>query len=397
MNTKLSNFFRNRSIRSTVIWSNLLLIGLAILITIISFVALNKLLRNAEQSNYLVDGLSEINEVSGELKKYLQTRNIQYIDDSERLLNSIKTNMTSMSDHHKPQQSEEIIPLIDAMIGNTALIKTGFEQQQAENKKLQKTSYKLGAAISAKKRKAESERTQLLAERSDSIEIERAKQIALKNAYILQDRLARFNEILPNVSDYLYARQESQAKTALNNIVGPIESLHGIVDLAGSSALYAQIEGKISELQIGLKQLFKLGFGSKASIGDLDTVWQALKSTKTLVEKLVDEISELESEAGSIDSELARLEQEIQKQNADSQAIFATKNVFSIFNLSPSAEISTQRNQTISNLIAESLKTSALISKASVSSTQNTIDINKTASLLTAVGIVLAISNDNND
>jgi len=277
MNAKLSNFFRNRSIRSTVVWSNLLLIGLAILITIISFVALNKLLRNAEQSNHLVDGLAEINEVSGELQKYLQTRNIQHIDESERLLNSIKTNMNSISEHHKPQQSGEIIPLLDAMIGNTTLIKTGFEQQQAENKNLQKTAYEIGAATSAKKRKAESDRTQLLTERSARVQLEHAKQIAIKNAYLLQDRLDRFNEVLPRISDYLNAKQEKQATTALKNIAAPIKSQHRIVDLSGSSDIYAQIEEKISELQTGLKKLFKPNYGTKVSFGNLDAVWQTLK------------------------------------------------------------------------------------------------------------------------
>ena len=434
MNAKLSNFFRNRSIRSTVVWSNLLLIGLAILITIISFVALNQLLRNAEQSNHLVDGLSEINEVSGELQKYLQTRNIQHIDESERLLNSIKTNMNSISEHHKPQQSGEIIPLLDAMIADTALIKTGYDQEQAENKNLQKTANEIGSAISAKKRKTERERTQLLAERNDRLENERAKQISLNVANTLQDRLDRFKEILPRNSDYLYARQASLAKTALNNVVDPIESLHQFADLTGSSGLYAQIESKISELQIGTRKLFKAGFGTKVSIDGLDTILQTLKTTKTLVETLVDEISKLESEDKSIDSELTHLEQEVQKQNEITQTVLATKNVFSIFNLSPSlkneivlnnnlntiakiaveltankdektaaladefvnhidslVEISTQRNEAISNLIAKSLKTSTLISNASVSSTQNAIGINKAASLLTAFSIVLAI------
>ena len=123
--------------------------------------------------------------------------------------------MGSISKHYNLQQSDEIIPLLDAMIGNTTLIKTGFEQQQAENKKLQKTAYELSAATSGKKRKAESERTQLLAEQSDSVEIERAKQIALRNAYLLQDRLDRFNEVLPRISDSFTTQHEKQAKMAL--------------------------------------------------------------------------------------------------------------------------------------------------------------------------------------
>ena len=186
-------------------------------------------------------------------------------------------------------------------------IKAGYDQEQVENKNLQKTANEIGSATSAKKRKAESERAQLLTERSARIQIEHAKQIAIKNAYLLQDRLDRFNEVLPRISDYLTAKQENQATTALNNIAGPIKSQHRIVDLSGSSDLYTQIEAKISELQVDLKQLFKTGYGTKVSFGKLDTVWQTLKATKTLVETLVDEISKLESEAKSIDLSLIHI------------------------------------------------------------------------------------------
>ena len=172
MNNIVSSFIRNRSIRATVIWSNLLLAGLTIFIAIISFVALNQLLKNAEESNHLVGNLSEINDVSGELQKYLQTRDIKHIDTSEKLLTSIKTEIGTIDKQHPFQHSDEIAPLLDAMIANTAFLKTAFDQQRTGNKDLQKTIYKLGPIVSARKRKADRTRTQLISDQNDTLKIE---------------------------------------------------------------------------------------------------------------------------------------------------------------------------------------------------------------------------------
>lgn len=434
MNDMLSSFFRNRPIRSTVIWSNLLLTSFAIFIGLISFGALNQLLKNSEQSNHLVGGLSDINQVSGELKKYLQTRDIQHINTSEKLLSSIKTKMNSMAENRSLEHSDKVMPLLHAMSANTALLKTGFELQQTESKNFQATAYKLASAIIVNKRNAELKRSQLFLEQNNSLDIERSKQIALRNAYVLQDRIDRFKEILPGISDYLNSKQEKQAKTALKNIVGPTQSLQQIVELSGTSDLYSQIEAKISELDVSVKKLFNAGVGSSVSIGDLDTVWQTLKTMKSLAEKLTNEINQLEGVAQSLETELTLVEQDIQKQNEIAQAISTSQNAYNLLELSPSlnnqialnqslsaiekiakertakkdvktaglsntfksqiqslTEITIQRNETISSLINNALKTSALMSEASISSTQSAIDINKMTTLLTAAVISLAI------
>ena len=434
MNVKLSNFFHNRSIRSTVVWSNALLISLAILITIISFVALNKLLRNAEQSNHLVGKLTEINDVSGELQKYLQTRDIKHIDVSEKLLTSIKSDISTIDKHQPLQPSDEITPLLDAMITNTALLKTGFELQRAENKNLQKTMYKLGSIVSAKKRKANRTRTQLISDQEDNLKIEQKKQNALQSAYILQDRINQLNEILPDIYDALNSKQEKQAKTALTKIVESIEALQQIVDLTGTSDLHAQIVTKTNELEIGLENLFREGLGSNISTAELAPVHTSLKTVKSLIDEFTGQISQFESTTQSINSELDLIEQDIQKQNTIIQTFRAAQNTYNTFELAPLlnnqialnqslnattkiieefvankdtksadlanalkkqiqslSETAIQRNATITDLIDNSLKISTLISKASITSTQSAIDINKTTILLTVAVIVLAI------
>ena len=434
MNVKLSNFFHNRSIRSTVVWSNALLISLAILITIISFVALNKLLRNAEQSNHLVGKLTEINDVSGELQKYLQTRDIKHIDVSEKLLTSIKSDISTIDKHQPLQPSDEITPLLDAMITNTALLKTGFELQRAENKNLQKTMYKLGSIVSAKKRKANRTRTQLISDQEDNLKIEQKKQNALQSAYILQDRINQLNEILPDIYDALNSKQEKQAKTALTKIVESIEALQQIVDLTGTSDLHAQIVTKTNELEIGLENLFREGLGSNISTAELAPVHTSLKTVKSLIDEFTGQISQFESTTQSINSELDLIEQDIQKQNTIIQTFRAALNTYNTFELAPLlnnqialnqslnattkiieefvankdtksadlanalkkqiqslSETAIQRNATITDLIDNSLKISTLISKASITSTQSAIDINKTTILLTVAVIVLAI------
>ena len=434
MNVKLSNFFHNRSIRSTVVWSNALLISLAILITIISFVALNKLLRNAEQSNHLVGKLTEINDVSGELQKYLQTRDIKHIDVSEKLLTSIKSDISTIDKHQPLQPSDEITPLLDAMITNTALLKTGFELQRAENKNLQKTMYKLGSIVSAKKRKANRTRTQLISDQEDNLKIEQKKQNALQSAYILQDRINQLNEILPDIYDALNSKQEKQAKTALTKIVESIEALQQIVDLTGTSDLHAQIVTKTNELEIGLENLFREGLGSNISTAELAPVHTNLKTVKSLIDEFTGQISQFESTTQSINSELDLIEQDIQKQNTIIQTFRAAQNTYNTFELAPLlnnqialnqslnattkiieefvankdtksadlanalkkqiqslSETAIQRNATITDLIDNSLKISTLISKASITSTQSAIDINKTTILLTVAVIVLAI------
>ena len=434
MNVKLSNFFHNRSIRSTVVWSNALLISLAILITIISFVALNKLLRNAEQSNHLVGKLTEINDVSGELQKYLQTRDIKHIDVSEKLLTSIKSDISTIDKHQPLQPSDEITPLLDAMITNTALLKTGFELQRAENKNLQKTMYKLGSIVSAKKRKANRTRTQLISDQEDNLKIEQKKQNALQSAYILQDRINQLNEILPDIYDALNSKQEKQAKTALTKIVESIEALQQIVDLTGTSDLHAQIVTKTNELEIGLENLFREGLGSNISTAELAPVHTSLKTVKSLIDEFTGQISQFESTTQSINSELDLIGQDIQKQNTIIQTFRAAQNTYNTFELAPLlnnqialnqslnattkiieefvankdtksadlanalkkqiqslSETAIQRNATITDLIDNSLKISTLISKASITSTQSAIDINKTTILLTVAVIVLAI------
>ena len=434
MNTILSNFFRNRSIRSTVVWSNLLLISLAVLIAIISFVALNKLLRNAEQSNELVGGLTEINKVSGELKKYLQTRDILHIDASEKLLIAVKEKMKASSEHHTQQHSDKMTPLLNAMIADTTLLKTDFELQRAENKNLKKIVYKLGSTMNARKRKAARTRTQLLSDQNDNLKIEQQKQNALQSAYLLQDRIDQLGEILPGIYDALNSKQEKQATTALKNVVGSIKALHQIVELTSTSDLYAEIEAQIGELEIDLKNLFREGLGSNISTADLDSVLTSLKTIEASVDTFTGQINQFESSAQSINSELALIEQDLQKQDKFLRTVFATQNAYNTFELAPHlnnqitlnqsltaitkmvdkliagkdteganladafkiqiqslAQIAIQRNETISGLINSSLKTNVLISNASISSTQRAIDINKITTLLTAAVIVLAI------
>ncbi|MEP3631226.1 MAG: methyl-accepting chemotaxis protein [Hyphomicrobiales bacterium] len=434
MNAILSNFFRNRSIRSTVVWSNLLLIGLTILIAIISFVALNQLLRNAEQSNELVGGFTEINKVSGELKKYLQTRDIQHIDVSEKLLISIQEKMNASSEHHVQQHSDKMAPLLSAMLAKTTVLKTGFELQRAENKDLQTTVYKLGSIVNARKRKAGRTRTQLLSDQNDNLQIEQQKQNALQSAYLLQDRIDQLVEILPGIYDALNSKQEKQATTALKNIVGSIEALHQIVDLTGTPKLYAEIETKVSKLEIGLKNLFREGLGSNISTADLEPVQTTLKTIETLVDEFTGQINRFESAAQSIDAELALIAQDIQKQDNIIQTVVAAQNAYNTFELAPQlnnqivlkqrldattkiaeeliaskdtigadlanalktqiqslTKIAIERNETISDLINSSLKTNVLISNASINSTRSAIDINKITTLLTATVIALAI------
>ena len=434
MNNIVSSFIRNRSIRATVIWSNLLLAGLTIFIAIISFVALNQLLKNAEESNHLVGNLSEINDVSGELQKYLQTRDIKHIDTSEKLLTSIKAEISSINKHNSSQHSGEIAPLLDAMIANTVFLKTTFDQQRTGNKGLQKTIYKLGSIVSARKRKADRTRTQLISDQNDTLKIEQEKQTALQSAYVLQDRIDQFHEILPSIYDALNSKQEKQATTAFKNIDGSIKALHQIVDLTNTSDLYAEIEAKVSALEIALKNLFREGPGSNISTADLDPVHTTIKTIEALADTLTGKISQFESAAQSINSELALIAQDNQKQNSIIQTVFAAQNSYNTFELAPLlnnqialnqrlgaitkiineltanndektaaltntfkgqiqslAEITKQRNAAISDLINSSLKTSALISKASKTSTQSAIDINKITTLLTAAIIALAI------
>lgn len=426
MNDILSTFFRNRSIRSTVLWSNLIITGLAIMIAAISFAALNNLWKNAEQSNHLVGGLTEINNVSGEFTKFLQTHNTQFIDTSEKLLTAAKTKTISMGHQH----NDKAISLFDEMIADMGLLKTGFDQKKENKKVFQKTIYKLRTTFKSQKRNAEKQRDQLLAKQNDGHEIERAKQIALKNIYILQDRIDRFNEVLPSFSDYLTAKQKEQTNTALNNIVGPSKALRNITKVAGASDIYLQMQATIGELKNGLHTLFSKGIGSSVPIGELDTVWQGSKATKLLVKKLTSKIEQLENVAKSVSTELSLIESKIQNQDKIIQTFSATLNSYNIFELSPQLHnevslnqnlntlsklvagkdekgaklvdnlkghieflvgISKQRNITISNLINKSLQTNALISKASINSTQSAINISKITILLTAAVILLVV------
>ena len=434
MNDIVSSFIRNRSIRTTVIWSNLLLAGLTIFIAVISFVALNQLLKNAEESNHLVGNLSQINDVSGELQKYLQTRDIKHIDSSQKILTSIKAEISSIDKKHPFQHSDEIAPLLDAMIANTSFLKTAFDQQRSENKDVQKTVYKLGSIVSARKRKAERTRTQLISDQNDTLKIEQEKQTALQSAYVLQDRIDQLNEILPGIYDALNSKQEKQAATAFKNIDGSIKALHQIVELTGASDLYAELEAKVSALEIDLKNLFREGLGSNISTADLDPVHTTIKTIEALVDTLTGKINQFESAAQSINSELAVIAQDSQKQNSIIQTVFSAQNAYNTFELAPLlnnqialnqklgaitniineltanedvktaalanefktqiqslSEITAQRNAVISGLINNSLKTSTLISKASKTSTQSAIDINKITTVLTGAIIALAI------
>ncbi|MEP1441629.1 MAG: methyl-accepting chemotaxis protein [Hyphomicrobiales bacterium] len=434
MNNTLSSFFRNRSIRSTVISSNLLLAGLAVIIAIISLSALNRLLDNAEKSNHLVGSLSKINSVSGELEKFLQTRNIRHIDESQKLLVEIQANSSANSQNHTQSQSAKLTPLLDTMIVDTKQLRAHFETQEKQNKQFQKTIYKLNSTFKTQKNRAEKKQKQLLSEQVEGVGIERAKQIALKNAYILQDRVDRFLEGLPRISDRLSAQQEKQAKTALKNVVNLIEALRQIIDVTDTATLYGEIDTKIGELKIGLTKLFEPGVGASVSIGDLDTVWQSLKAIKALTEKLTTKIDTYETVKQSIQSELVSIDDSVRKQTKIIQTISEAKNAYDLFRLVPNLNnqvvlnqklstikktagkltaqegdksvellntfasqiealsvVATQRDATVTRLINDSLKASAQISNASISSTQSAIDINKTTTMLTAVMVILAI------
>lgn len=434
MNEKLSNFFRNRSIRAMVVSSNILLTSLAILIAIISFTALNQLANNASKSNILVNGLSEINKVSGELEKFFLTRNIQHVISNEARLKAFDEVLVDTASSHDFAERAELHNYVKEMITYTQRYLSAYEENISYKIDFDEDVENLADTIEESRALLQSKREQIFSTQNDIATTEREKQVALRHAYVMQDRIDRFLEVLPKISDRLTTRHEQQALLALNNLTLPIEGLQNFVNVADISKDYGVLQAKLGELPEQLDLVFKPGVGANAPLGELDDVWQSLRTMRQVAERVTTLVSDVENNIQINNKDIGAIDENINLLDKITRSVASLENAYALYALAPSSamkevlqeasnrfgeignltrtsslskqaehiallqekmnEMSSlveKRNEQMNALVNASLEAGTLISSASKNSTQAAIDINKQAMIVSAAVVLLLI------